>query len=134
MANLHQNLTTIFYIMKYCEKIKNIAMVFENDFSKFVLKENFPQCNMCAFYVFQIGELFDEMSDNFKKNVNKYIPWEKINGVKCKIEQDYDNFDFELIWTVMTQNIDRLYNSCRNILEVEYPDYIKKLEEEFNSL
>ena len=72
--------------------------------------------------------------DNFKKNVNKYIPWEKINGVKCKIEQDYDNFDFELIWTVMTQNIDRLYNSCRNILEVEYPDYIKKLEEEFNSL
>ena len=134
MADVHQNLTSIFYILKCCEKINKIAMIFENDFSKFVLKENFSQCSMCAFYIYQIGELFDEMSDDFKKNVNKYIPWEKINGVKNKIQNDYDNFDFELIWRVMTQNIGRLYNSCRKILEIEYPEYIKQIEDEFNSL
>ena len=42
------------------------------------------------------------------------------------------NVNFEIIWGIITEDIDKLNNNCREILEIKYPDYDKRLEDELS--
>lgn len=52
MKEMDKDLNPIFHIIKYCEKIKKVSEIFENDFSKFLLKKNFGYRDLCSFLYF----------------------------------------------------------------------------------
>lgn len=86
---------------------------------------------MCSFYIFQIGELVGVISDSLK-NDNKHIPWRTIKNVRNIIGHEYKKVNFEIILGIITEDIDKLNNNCREILEIKYPDYDKRLEDELS--
>ena len=129
MINLYKDLQILLHIIKYCERIKNIVPVFENDFKIFIDNKNYYYLDSCSFSIIQIGEIIGKLSDDFRNKYN-YIPWQKIRGLRNIIVHNYGKIQFEMLWEILKNDIDELNNNCRKILESYDPDYQSKLEQE----
>lgn len=129
MINLDKDLQILLHIIKYCERIKNIIPVFEDDFNVFIDNKNYYYLDSCSFSILQIGEIIGKLSDDFRNKYN-YIPWQKIKGLRNIIVHNYGKIQFEMLWEILKNDIDELNNNCRKILETYDPDYQSKLKQE----
>ena len=129
MINLDKDLQILLHIIKYCERIKNIIPVFEDDFNVFIDNKNYYYLVSCSFSILQIGEIIGKLSNDFRNKYN-YIPWQKIKGLRNIIVHNYGKIQFEMLWEILKNDIDELNNNCRKILETYDPDYQSKLKQE----
>ena len=133
MTKLDKDLQILLHIIKYCERKKKVARIFENDFNNFIADKNFVYLDSCSFSIFQIGELVGKLSDDLK-NKHKEIPWQEIRATRNIIVHNYDNISFTTLWGVIQNDIDELNNNCRKILETYDSNYQEKLEKELKFL
>ena len=133
MTKLGKDLQILIHIVKYCERIKKVAPIFENDFNNFIADKNFVYLDSCSFSILQIGELVGKLSDDLK-NKYKQIAWQEIKATRNIIVHNYNNISFKTIWGIIQNDIDELNNNCRQILETYDPNYQEKLEKELDFL
>ena len=133
MKKLDKDLQILLHIIKYCERIKKVAPIFENDFNNFIADKNFVYLDSCSFSIFQIGELVGNLSDDLK-NKYKEIPWQKIKGLRNIIAHKYGTIEFDMLWGVVQNDIEELNNNCRKILETYDTNYQEKLDQELKFL
>ncbi len=133
MTKLDKDLQILLHIIKYCEKIKKVAPIFENDFNNFIADKNFVYLDSCSFSIFQIGELVGKLSDDLK-NKYKEIPWQEIKATRNVIVHNYDKISFQTLWGVVQNDIEELNNNCRKILETYDTNYQEKLDQELKFL
>ena len=96
-------------IAMYCEKIKRAQEKF------FPTKDLFNEEALyrvgCAFYVQQIGEHVNDLSEGFIA-AHAEIPWHQIRGFRNVIAHAYGNVDAEILWETITEDIPRLAAFC----------------------
>ncbi len=54
-----------------------------------------------------IGEKINKISDEFQLN-NPGIAWRKIKGLRNRISHEYENLDFDVIYTAATESMNYL--------------------------
>ncbi len=98
-------------IIKRGERINN--KINNLSFNCFLSNEDIKE--IICFNIFQIGELANNLSDEFVKEYNK-IPWKHVRGMRNRIVHGYDTIDYEIIWNTAENSIKELVYYCREIL------------------
>lgn len=100
-------------ISSYCEKIRLARQKF------FPTKDLFDEESLyrdgCAFYVQQIGEYVNDLSDGFVAE-HPEVPWHQIRGFRNVIAHAYGNIDAEVLWETINEDIPRLAKFCESLL------------------
>lgn len=65
--------------------------------------------------IIQIGKLANRISDETKEQY-KNIPWRAIKGMRNLHAHDYENVDFEIVWTTLLEDIPVLKQGLENLL------------------
>lgn len=63
-----------------------------------------------------IGGAAKNISDKMKKRY-KQVPWREIAGMRDKIVHDYWHTDIEIVWRVVGQDLPKLEEQAKEILE-----------------
>ena len=117
------------HVIKYCEKIQMTTSAFKGKYKNFVDARNYVIRDACCFYLFQIGELARNLSDEFKA-CNPKIPWKEIRGLRNIVAHKYGTVEFGTIWEIVSDDIPSLNTDCRKILKKHAPQLEKQLQKE----
>ena len=99
-------------IRKYCCEIKGFTAGFDYPAFEQVLQMN----RATIFTLEQIGECVKKLSEDFRKTYN-HIPWQEIMGLRNRIAHDYDGIYLDVVWETATEDIPKLRDDLRLILE-----------------
>lgn len=116
MTKQDKNRGRLKHILDYCEKIKVAAAVFNEDYNRFADERSYQARDVCSFYILQIGELVSGLTDDFKAE-NSHIPWRAIKGMRNVVVHKYGEVDLETLWDALTNDIPKLNEDCRALLE-----------------
>ena len=95
--------------------IDDIAhFVSELDFHSFLADKK--TVSACAFVISQIGEIANEVSDDFQMS-NSTIPWKSIRGMRNRIVHDYEGIDYSVLWGTITTSLPILKEQITNLIE-----------------
>jgi uncharacterized protein with HEPN domain len=61
-----------------------------------------------------IGEAANRLPENFKDN-HTQIEWFRIRGFRNRIVHDYMGIDYQIIWTIIENNLDQLDTDLQKI-------------------
>lgn len=101
-------------ILDYCNKIEATVERFGgSNYDKFLDDLDFQ--NSCSFEIFQIGELANSLSENFKKQ-HPEVEWRKIIGMRNIIAHDYADANLKIVWKVIKNRIPELKTFCKKII------------------
>ena len=70
----------------------------------------------CVFCLSQIGELANQLDDHFTL-AHAERPLCRIYGLRNRIVHDYDGVNMNLIWTIITEDLEPLRRELQKILE-----------------
>jgi len=102
-------------VKKITGYIDDIAhFVSELDFDSFLADKK--TVSACAFVISQIGEIANEVSDDFQMS-NPAIPWKSIRGMKNKIVHDYEGIDFSVLWGTIKTSLPALKERLSEYVE-----------------
>ncbi len=108
-------INVMYRIVIYCERITQVIQKVENDYNKFIEKDNRMLRDVSAFYILQIGELVNKLPLEFKKE-HSDIPWRKIVDIRNRMAHGYDRVKPETLWSIMMEKIAAVNMECRRIL------------------
>lgn len=63
-----------------------------------------------------IGEAANRLPDKFKDN-HQQVDWFRIIGFRNRIVHDYMGVDYQIVWTIISKDIDKLADDIRGISE-----------------
>ena len=92
-------------ILDHCDRIEDIIQRIDcswDEYSKDIVFKDAVKMN-----VFQIGELSNRLSDEFKENTQE-IPWHKIYGIRNIIAHGYVMVDERIMWNTIIKDIPEL--------------------------
>lgn len=103
-------------IIKHCNIIIETKQYFGNDYSNFEYNSIYQNAVLTP--VTQIGELVKKLPMDFR---NKYseIPWRNIAGMRDIVVHNYETIDKKILWDVIENEIDRIKEFCKKILNKE---------------
>ncbi len=61
-----------------------------------------------------IGEAANKIDNNFKIK-NPQIDWNRIRGLRNRIVHDYFGIDYEIVWNIITDDLDELISQLKNL-------------------
>jgi len=61
-----------------------------------------------------IGEAANRLSPQFR-NANPHIEWTRIRGFRNRIVHDYFGIDFEIVWSIVRDNIPQLIKDIEGL-------------------
>ena len=96
--------------------LKIIRYTAELDFNSFVKDEKTVDAVVRNFEI--IGEAANRIDPDFK-TVNSEIEWSRIRGFRNRIVHNYFGIDFEIIWTIIENDLSSLISRLE-ILIKEY--------------
>lgn len=107
-----------------CNVLKNIikqCVIMETAIEKYklspeVLSDDLFLFNACCETIFQIGELVNGLSEEFRNHYTGQ-PWEKIYGMRNIIGHHYGKINMLLIWNTITQRIPELKQYCEKVMK-----------------
>ena len=102
------------HILTYCEQIKLAVERFGRDFS--VFERDPVYRNAVALCILQIGELVGHLSDDFKETYAQ-VPWRQIKLMRNIVAHRYGTVDNAITWEVVENDIPRLREFCRQLLD-----------------
>lgn len=123
-----KDLQRVYHVLLYCARIRMTVRDIE-DYAAFITSENFVQRDACCFYLLQIGELARTLSDSFK-DVHDDIPWKQIRGLRNMVAHNYGHVDFEIIWSIVQDDIPVLFEKLHAILNESVPAFEKSFCDE----
>lgn len=123
-----KDLQRVYHVLLYCARIRMTVRDIE-DYAAFITSENFVQRDACCFYLLQIGELARSLSDSFK-DVHDDIPWKQIRGLRNMVAHNYGHVDFEIIWSIVQDDIPVLFEKLHAILNESVPTFGKNFCDE----
>ena len=101
-------------MIEHCDRIEEIRERLRDSFEAFVEDQVFEDAiNM---NIFQIGELSNQLSDDFRKSVPD-IPWHRIYGIRNIIAHAYLIMDKRTIWETVERDIPDLRNRLKRLVE-----------------
>ncbi|MBR5097949.1 MAG: DUF86 domain-containing protein [Spirochaetales bacterium] len=104
----------ILRMIEHCTRIEEIRERLGNSFESFTVDQVFEDAiNM---NIFQIGELSNQLSDDFRKSVPD-IPWHRIYGIRNVIAHAYVIVDKRTIWETVERDIPDLRNRLKRMVE-----------------
>ena len=71
-----------------------------------------------SFYLLQMGELTRSLTEPFKER-NSELPWKQMRRLRNMVAHNYGHVDFEIIWSIVQEDIPLLEKSLRAVLEEE---------------
>lgn len=96
-------------ILKYSERLALAQQHFDGDFELFSACE--PYQDSCSLCLIQIGEAVGRLSDSYRSE-HPQIEWHAICGMRCHLIHGYDNFDPEIAWDAIKNNVPPLRAFC----------------------
>ena len=113
MNSNNRDLYIIKKIIKYCQEANETITRFGDSLS--VLKADNIYKNASAMCILQIGELVGNLSDDF---VEKYsdMPWRQIKGMRNIAAHGYEEFDVDILWQTLKEDLPSLHNYCNKIV------------------
>ncbi len=111
------NRDVLIYLKDILDSIKTIE-----DYCNNVIKNEFMKDKKLQDAVIRrievIGEATKNIPDSFR---NKYptIPWKDIAGMRDVIIHTYFNVNLEMVWKVIEENLPKLKNDIKEIIEKE---------------
>ena len=101
-------------IVQYADEINGTISRFELDFEKF--KSDYVVKNAIAMCILQIGELVNNLTDDFKIGHSK-MPWRDIISLRNRAAHTYSDMDMEILWNIATKNVPELKEYCESIVK-----------------
>lgn len=98
-------------ILNYCDEIEAAKIRFGNSWEAFSGDKVFQ--NACGLCVLQIGELANQLSDDFKSN-HATIPWKNIKGMRNVVAHNYGSISVQVLWETLTNDIPTLRDLLQN--------------------
>ena len=121
MANDNErNINAMKLIANYCDKIEKIKNRFGNSYA--VFKRDFVYQSSAAMYLFQIGEVTNRLSDDFKARYN-HIDWRSIKGLRNIFAHTYEKIDISEVWKTITNDVSVFYAECLKMIREHEPEY-----------
>ncbi len=101
-------------IVGYCDTISELTERFGKTFDNYVSDNAFQlSCSMC---IIQIGELTTRLSNDFIAR-HSDVPWREIKAMRNIHAHDYENVDLSTMWETLTEDIPKLRDSLKYILD-----------------
>ena len=108
-----KDLIILMKIIQYADEISGTISRFELDLDKF--KNDYVAKNAIAMCVLQIGELVNNLSDEFRNEHSKML-WREIVSLRNRAAHAYITIDFEILWDVATDDVPELKTFCESII------------------
>ena len=114
----NRNANILKRILLYCDEINETIERFGDDYKVFA--EDSAYRNATALCVLQIGELTNNLTDDFKQTYVE-MPWTQIKALRNIIAHSYGIIDVESLWETITGDIPGLKAYCTKILQELMP-------------
>ncbi len=111
--------SVIKHIYRYCREISAELDQIANDKDRFMANSVYK--NSLALCVLQIGELVAILSDEYKKEKTS-VEWKSIKAMRNVVAHKYGQFDFEVLWETVTEDIPKLTIFCEEELQSDNID------------
>lgn len=108
-----RDITVVYRILKYCSDIDKATAHFGNSFEDF--KSDVVFRNAISMPIFQIGELTNHLSEEFKSS-HTNIPWAIIRGMRNWFAHNYYKMDLDKIWEAVVEDVPKLRKFCEDVL------------------
>jgi len=115
------------HILRYCDEIVEANTMFSNSLES--LKSSSIYKNAAAMCILQIGELVNQLSDDFKETRTE-MPWRDMKRMRDIAAHQYNKFDLETLWETISEDIPDLKNYCTSQLDQWLASEIKEGEPE----
>lgn len=93
---------------------KIITYVENLDFNTFMCDERTKDAVIRNFEI--IGEAANRLDENFRIQ-NNNINWKRLRGFRNRIVHDYFGIDFEIVWSIIENDINPLISDVRLLVE-----------------
>ena len=103
------------HILEYCIKVENAMKRFGRKYTDFVNDEEYRSC--ISFFLLQIGELANGLSDDFKSQTKDTVPWRQIIGFRNHVAHGYSRMEPKIIYNTMISDVPHLKSFCKTELE-----------------
>lgn len=101
-------------IQSHCEDAKSCLERFGEDFDIFLNDRVY--FNSLAMSVLQIGEIAGNLSEEFRKETSKEMPWNMIKGMRNLLAHAYGEIDAEKLWNTVLNDLPALKRFCDRYL------------------
>ena len=101
-------------ILRYCRKTEDVRARFFPTRKQFDEEELYR--DGCAFYIQQMGEFVNDLSDEFIEQHDD-IAWHEIRGFRNIIAHAYASVDTDILWESITEDLPPLRKFCERQLE-----------------
>ena len=126
---IDKNIQRLKHIVKYCEKISSAIQGFDKAGEIFFDEKNYRYRDLVSFYLLQIGELSNGLTDDFKQ-AHVDIPWREIRGFRNIVAHKYGTIDRTVLWEIAQNDVPVLNQKCRQLIRVVDPTVEISLEKE----
>jgi len=102
------------HILRYCDEIVEANDLFGNSLE--ALKSGSIYKNAAAMCILQIGELVNQLSDDFKETRTE-MPWRDMKRMRDIAAHQYNKFDIETLWETISEDIPELKGYCASQID-----------------
>ena len=107
---LPPDLQRIEHIRDYCIAIEQTIARYGKSFAIFDSDPDYQRS--VSFSIFQIGELSNSLSKEYKDQTASRIQWNPIRGMRNLVAHSYGSMDREIIWETAVTDIPVLKQFC----------------------
>ena len=107
---LSPDLQRISRIREYCVIIQQTVSRYGKDLDSFLSDTDYQ--HSVAFSLLQIGELAGGLSEAFRCDTAKQMPWVAMKGMRNVVAHDYGSVNRERMWATVTGDIPALKQFC----------------------
>lgn len=113
-------------IKEYCEKIdRNLNRI---QYQKAVFDDDYERQDLLSFYLMQIGEHANCLSEEMRDATQEKMQWKQIRGMRNRIAHAYEGVNQEIVWAIATTEIPTLQQFCEQYL-LAHPVYTANEED-----
>lgn len=100
-------------MLKYCQDVFKLIEQFGKDFELF--RENIAYRYSVSMALYQVEELSNHLSNEFKKN-HSNIPWQEIRGMRNWIAHNYHEMNIKTTWKTAVEDIPKIAEFCEKVI------------------
>jgi len=102
------------HIVKYCDEITDAILSHELTLEK--VTSDLVYKNALSMCILQIGELVNVLSLGFRAS-HSDMPWHEIKRMRDKAAHHYGEFDINILWETVTEDIPPLREYCESCIQ-----------------
>lgn len=127
MSATKSDIQVLQHIVYYCDRVQEILAEFSRNY--LVFTENKTYQDAIGMNLLQVGELVSHLSQGYKDETAKKIPWRSIKQMRNIYAHNYGSIQFELAWEAATMDTPQLKAFCEaEISAYDQPSVLEKSE------